>query len=266
MIRVLTTLMLFCSLQVFASDNSWLGSRLKPGGFYVGNVESGTKIHYKGKPVRVSDDGQFILGFGRDADLQQVFTLQRKNGSSERVTLDLKPREYDIQRINGVARKYVQPAPEVLQRIRSEAKRVGASRQIDTSGHDFFSGFTQPAKGRITGVYGSQRYFNGEPRRPHYGLDFAAPTGNPVIAAADGIIRLASQDLYFSGGTIIIDHGFGISSSYLHLSTIEVEEGERVERGQLIGEVGATGRVTGPHLDWRVNWFDVRLDPALMMR
>ncbi|WP_244886703.1 M23 family metallopeptidase [Endozoicomonas montiporae] len=263
---MLTLLMVFCSLQVFASDTGRLSSRLKPGGFYVGVVKSGTEVHYKGRQVRVSDDGQFIIGFGRDAELQQSFKLLHNDGRSEKVSLALKSREYDIQHIDGVARKYVQPAPDVLHRIRTEAKRVGQSRQFDTPADDFFSGFTQPARGRITGIYGSQRYFNGEPRRPHYGIDFAAPTGHPVVSAADGIVRLAHEDLYFSGGTIIIDHGFGISSSYLHLSAIDVKEGETVERGQLIGKIGATGRVTGPHLDWRINWFDVRLDPALMMQ
>ncbi|MET4693571.1 M23 family metallopeptidase [Endozoicomonas lisbonensis] len=265
-ISKLAVLLLFCSFHVLASGINTLSSRLKPGGFYVGTVKPGTKVQYKDRRIRVSADGQFIIGFGRDADLEQSFSLIHKDGRSERISLALKSREYDIQRINGVKKKYVQPAPEVMQRIRTEAKAVGQSRQFDTAGKDFFSGFSQPAQGRITGVYGSQRFFNGEPRRPHYGLDFAAPTGKPVIAAADGIVRLADKDLYFSGGTIVIDHGFGISSSYLHLSALSVEEGDTVERGQRIGEIGATGRVTGSHLDWRVNWFDVRLDPALMMR
>lgn len=266
MIRTLSVLLLICSPQVIASDANRLSSRLKPGGFYVGSVQPGTKVQYKNRQVRVSGDGQFIIGFGRDANLQQSFRLIHKDGSSERVNLALKPREYTIQHINGVEKKYVHPAPEVIDRIRDEAKEVGQSRQFNTVGKDFFSGFSQPVRGRITGVYGSQRFFNGEPRRPHYGLDFAAPKGEPVIAAADGIVRLADKDLYFSGGTIVIDHGLGISSSYLHLSAISVTEGETVERGQLIGEIGATGRVTGAHLDWRVNWFEVRLDPALMMR
>ena len=266
MIRLSIVLLVSASFSVIADNELIMSSRLKPGGFYVGTVRSGTIVQYKDRRVRVSGAGQFIIGFGRDADLQQSYQLTYPDGRTERIVLKLKPREYDIQHVNGVARKFVQPAPEVLKRIRDEAVMVRKSRQQDSPGTDFFSGFTQPARGRITGVYGSQRFFNGEPRRPHYGLDFAAPVGMPVIAAAGGTVQLASPDLYFSGGTIVIDHGFGISSSYLHLSAVKVKVGDRVERGHLIGRVGATGRVTGPHLDWRINWFDVRLDPALMMK
>ena len=152
----------------------------------------------------------------------------------------------------------------MLSRIRAEAERVREARVLDTDQSDLFKGFGWPVKGRISGAYGSQRYYNGKPGRPHYGLDIAVPTGTPVAAPADGIVRLADSDLYYSGGTIIIDHGHGVFSSFLHLSDVSVAVGAPVKRGEVIGEVGATGRVTGAHLDWRYNWFDQRLDPALL--
>ncbi len=152
----------------------------------------------------------------------------------------------------------------MLSRIRKEAEQVREARVPDTDQEDFFNGFGWPVKGRISGVYGSQRVYNGKPGRPHYGLDIAVPTGTPVAAPADGIVRLVDSDLYYSGGTIIIDHGHGLFSSFLHLSKVSVKGGTTIKRGQIIGEVGATGRVTGAHLDWRYNWFDKRLDPALL--
>lgn len=257
-------LMVFAFTKAIAEPFS-LVSRLEPGGFYSGKTTPETIVLYKGKTVRLTGDGRFIIGFGRDAELQQRFKFHYKDGIIEEFTFELTPRQYNIQKINGVAKKYVQPASSVLKRIQREADSVVSARGFNSSNTDFLSGLMQPALGKVTGVYGSQRYFNGEPRRPHYGLDFAAPTGKPVKAAADGIVRLADDDLYYSGGTVIIDHGLGLSTSYLHLSEVKVREGASVDRGDLIGAIGATGRVTGPHLDWRVNWYNVRLDPALMM-
>lgn len=230
----------------------------------MGKAEPGSVVIFKEREVRVAEDGRFILGFGREAKLKQSYKVVQPNQTYRQVSLTLAPRTYDIQKITGVAKKYVTPAKSVLERIRKEGKSVRTAREHDSDGLDFFAGMTQPAQGRITGVYGSQRFFNGEPRRPHYGVDFAGPVGKPVVAAADGVVRLAEDDLYFSGGTIILDHGYGISTSYLHLSGLDVEVGDSVKRGEQIGFIGATGRVTGPHLDWRLNWFDVRLDPALM--
>jgi len=159
----------------------------------------------------------------------------------------------------------VTPDAATLQRIEQENARVAEARKIDTHAAWFWDGFRRPAEGRISGVYGSQRILNGEPRQPHYGLDIAGPRGSPVLAPAAGIVRLASRDFYYTGGTVIIDHGHGVSSSFLHLDRVEVNVGDKVEAGDLIGALGATGRATGPHLDWRVNWFDVRLDPGLLL-
>ncbi|MGI9277827.1 MAG: M23 family metallopeptidase [Endozoicomonas sp.] len=240
-------------------------SQLTQGGFFIGQVEPGSSVVFNDREVRVSSEGRFVIGFGRDARLKQQYSVTSPSAKVLKHSLTLEKRQYKVQRINGVAGKYVKPAEAVLKRIQLENLEVRSARQFDTKALDFFRGFSRPAKGPVSGVYGSQRYFNGEPRRPHFGLDIAGPVGTQVVAPADGIVRLAESDLYFSGGTIIIDHGFGLSTSYLHLSKLEVAEGDRVSRGGVIGRMGATGRVTGPHLDWRLNWFDQRLDPALML-
>ena len=129
---------------------------------------------------------------------------------------------------------------------------------------DALAGFQWPAIGPISGVYGSQRIYNGTPRSPHYGVDVAVPTGTPVLAPSSGVVTLAEPDLFYSGGTIILDHGFRLSSSFLHLSKVHVAVGQEVKQGELIGEVGATGRATGPHLDWRMSWRNQRIDPQLL--
>lgn len=241
-----------------------LQSQLTPGGIFVGQASPGSKIIYNNQEVRVAKDGRFVLGFGRDAGLEHSYVEQYASGELKTNYLQLKPREYNIQRLTGIAKKYVTPNERFLSRIRKEAEKVREARVPDTEQADLFNGFGWPVKGRISGVYGSQRVYNGKPGRPHYGLDIAVPTGTPVAAPADGIVRLADSDLYYSGGTIILDHGHGVFSSFLHLSKVSVQDGASIKRGQVIGEVGATGRVTGAHLDWRYNWFDQRLDPALL--
>ena len=175
------------------------------------------------------------------------------------------PREYAIERVDGLPPATVTPDPEALERIRQEAELVATARARRDPRTDYAEGFAWPAGGRISGVYGSQRILNGEPRRPHYGLDIAAPTGSPVFAPADGIVTLVHPDMYFSGGTIVLDHGQGLSSTFLHLSRALVEAGTSVRKGDLIGEIGATGRASGPHLDWRMNWLDRKVDPQLLL-
>ncbi|MEE8188755.1 MAG: M23 family metallopeptidase, partial [Kiloniellales bacterium] len=146
-----------------------------------------------------------------------------------------------------------------------ENARIAAARAVDRPEPLFESGFVWPATGPITGVFGSQRVLNGKPRRPHYGVDVAAPEGSIVRAPADGVVAIAAAEMYYTGGTVLIDHGHGLTSVYSHMKEVRVSEGQRVKQGDPIGTVGATGRVTGPHLDWRVNWFDQRLDPALLV-
>jgi murein DD-endopeptidase MepM/ murein hydrolase activator NlpD len=188
--------------------------------------------------------------------------LRWADGRLEQRRLAIQQRRYQVQRIDGLPAKMVTPPAAVIERIMRENKWIKAARQIDSPEPLFLSGWQWPAIGRISGVYGSQRILNGKPRQPHYGIDIAAPKGTSVVAPADAVVRLAESDLYYTGGTLILDHGHGLSSAFLHLATVDVRVGESVRRGQKIGTVGSTGRSTGPHLDWRINWFDRRIDPA----
>lgn len=254
-----------------------LRGSLTQGALIRGKLPSGSQVWLNGKALEILDNGHFVFGFGRDAKLNNTLEWKyaKQNNTPEELaktanerhsqTIVLSKREYNIQRIEGVAAKYVSPPKEVLARIRSDNKMIGAARSTSSSLASFADSFILPADGPISGVYGSRRIFNGEPKRPHYGLDIAGPVGTPIIAPVDGIVTLAHDDMYYSGGTLIIDHGLGVSSTFIHLSTIDVKQGERVIKGQKVGEMGATGRVTGPHLDWRINWFSERLDPALLV-
>ena len=235
------------------------------GGLLRGQVAPGSTVELGGVPVRVSRDGWFLIGFGRDAPPEAELSVAFPDGRRERRVLKVEPREYRIQRIDGLPPGKVTPrSEEDLARIRAEVEMAKKARSIDDPRTDFLDGFRWPVKGRISGVYGSQRILNGEPRRPHYGIDVAAPTGTKVLAPAGGVVTLAHPDMFFSGGTLIVDHGHGLSSAFLHLSRILVEVGERVAQGQPVAEVGSTGRSTGPHLDWRMNLFDRRIDPSLL--
>ncbi len=236
------------------------------GGLAVGRVAAGSRVTLDGKPVPVTASGVFLLGFGRDAGPASVLHSKAPDGSEWQQTLAIVPREFQVQRINGLPAAQVTPPEEVLRRIREESVRVARARAGLRPSDDFLAGFQWPVKGPITGVYGSQRILNGEPRQPHYGVDVGVPTGTLVRAPAAGLVVLAEPDLYFSGGTLIVDHGQGLSSSFLHLSELLVAPGAQVAAGDPIARVGATGRVTGPHLDWRMNLGAVRLDPTLVMR
>lgn len=236
-----------------------LEGRLVQGGLVLGRAPPGAVVKLDGHPLRVDADGRFIIGFGREAKsaLLEVGTERRE--------LAIAPRKFDVQRIEGLPEAQVTPPPAVLERIKRENVAIAATKVRDTPERWFEKGFVWPADGPISGVYGSQRILNGQPRAPHYGLDIAAPVGAPVRASTAGIVALADPDLYFTGGTVIIDHGFGLAGVYAHLSRLDVKTGDRVEQGQGIGAVGATGRVTGAHLHWALNWFTTRLDPQLLL-
>lgn len=234
------------------------------GGLVIGTTEPGTRVRLDGRAVRVSQQGRFLLGFGRDAPARMTLDLRFPDGARARRTLEVEQREYDIQRVDGLPPAKVSPPQEALARIRAEAVRVAEARAADRPETWFEKGFVWPVTGEITGIFGSQRFLNGEPRQPHYGVDVAAPEGTPVTAPAEGVVALAHPDMYYSGGTVILDHGHGLSTTYLHLKEVWVQEGDLLRRGDPIGSVGATGRVTGAHLDWRFNWFEQRLDPALI--
>lgn len=241
----------------------WQGD-FSQGGLVTGEAEPGIliKLNERIVPVR---NGRFVFGFGRDEPVSATLTVTRDGAKGELVMLRIAPQKYDIQRIDGLPPAQVTPPPAVLERIKRENEMIAAARQRSSAMQDFLQGWIWPAKGPVSGVYGSQRILNGEPRTPHYGLDIAAPIGSPVVAPAAGEVVLAEKDIYFPGGTILIDHGMGINSAYSHLQTLTVKVGQRVQQGEQIGTVGATGRATGPHLDWRVNWFDVRLDPQRLL-
>jgi murein DD-endopeptidase MepM/ murein hydrolase activator NlpD len=248
-----------------AQDLRFLDAVFKQGGYAIGQVTPGTNVRFDGRDVQVGRDGRFIIGFHRDEPAEVALEITAPSGATQRDILSIEQRDYDIQRINGLAPKKVTPPDEVLQRIRNDAAAVRAARGRNSATTWFDSGWIWPTTGRISGVFGSQRILNGKPRQPHYGIDVAVATGTPVVAPADGVVSLVANDLYFSGGTLMIDHGRGLASAFLHLHSIAVSDGQAVRQGDLIGTVGATGRATGPHLDWRVNWFDKRLDAAFFV-
>jgi murein DD-endopeptidase MepM/ murein hydrolase activator NlpD len=241
-----------------------LDGSLVQGGLVVGRVAPGTAVTVDGRAVRVSEDGRFLIGFGRDARTALVHATPPGGGAITR-TLWVRTRTYDVQRIDGLPPKQVTPDAKTLQRIEAEKRLIVEARARDRAAFDFARGFAWPAVGRISGVFGSQRILNGEPRAPHLGVDVSAPEGASVAATADGVVTLAHDDLFFTGKTVILDHGHGLTSSYAHLSAITVKPGERVARGQIIGRIGATGRVTGPHLHWGMHLLGVGLDPALLV-
>lgn len=211
--------------------------------------------------VSADDAGWVVLGHDRDAAAQTTLSVALPDGRYEE-TVSVEQREYDIQRIEGVPQQYVTPPEEVLDRIRAEGREKRSAYQSRWAGDGFASAFIMPVEGRLTGVYGSQRYYNGEPRRPHYGIDIAAPGGTPVIAPAAGVVTLADPDMYYEGGLIFVDHGQGLTSAFLHLGAVNVEVGQEVAQGEVIGEVGSGGRSTGAHLDWRIKWHNRYIDPA----
>jgi murein DD-endopeptidase MepM/ murein hydrolase activator NlpD len=254
---------LLLSPAAFAAE---LSGEAVQGGLIFGKASPGSSVLLDGKAIMVSAQGEFVIGFGRDEKGTRSLLIRDSEGREESVSLPIALRDYQIERVDGLPPKTVTPDPEAAERIRQEGAMVANARARRDARTDFADGFAWPAEGRISGVYGSQRVLNGEPRRPHFGLDIAAPTGSPVYAPADGIITMAHPDMYFSGGTLILDHGQGLSSSFLHLSRILVEAGTAVKKGDLIAEIGATGRASGPHLDWRMNWLDRRVDPQLLVQ
>ncbi len=262
--RWLPVLLIIWSLPAFAEAPILTGDFVQ-GGLVHGHVVPGTKVEFDGRTVRIGPDGTFIIGFGRDFPRTAQLYWRAPKGKRQSQTLKIKARKYKVQRIDGLPPKMVTPPKKVLARIRRENKGIAAVRRLDSPTPWFDSGFAWPLKGRISGVYGSQRVLNGKPRRPHYGLDIAAKTGSPVHASTDGKVALAEADLYYTGGTVMLDHGHGLTSVYSHLHSVTVKTGQFVRRGQQIGTLGATGRATGPHLDWRLNWFQQRLDPALLL-
>jgi murein DD-endopeptidase MepM/ murein hydrolase activator NlpD len=244
-----------------AQDVAFSGP-LVQGGLVEGRAQPGSKVALDGRPLRVSPEGVFLLGFGRDA-AKATLEITPPGGAARLHALTVKKRKFDIQRIDGLPEAFVTPPPEMEARIREEGERVDRARKLDDARTDFLEGFIWPVTGRVSGVYGSQRILNGKPRAPHWGVDIAAPVDTPILAPAPGVVTLAA-DLYFTGWTLILDHGHGLSSVFMHMTRVTAREGQRVRRGEEIGRLGSTGRATGPHLHWGMNLFAVRLDPQLL--
>ena len=266
---------LFCTASMAVTTNSaaredsaillkLVSGKAVQGGMLVFQTKAGTKIILDGLELPVSADGLFVLGFHRDDVTPQELLAMDASGKTAKLTLTPEMRDWEIQRIDNLPTNMVTPPEAVITRIKKDIKNVKAARAVISDFDDVLkNGFVWPVWGRISGIYGAQRILNGKPRQPHYGIDIAAPSGVAVRAAGAGRVTMA-MDLYFTGGTVIIDHGFGLNSTYSHLKDMYVRPGDRVTRGGVIGSVGSTGRSTGPHLDWRINWRHKRLDPFLI--
>ena len=266
---------LFCTASMAVTTNSaaradsaillkLVSGKAVQGGLLVFQTKAGTKIILDGLELPVSADGLFVLGFHRDDVTPQELRAIDASGKTAKLTLTPEMRDWEIQRIDNLPTNMVTPPEAVITRIKKDIKNVKAARAVISDFDDVLkNGFVWPVWGRISGIYGAQRILNGKPRQPHYGIDIAAPSGVAVRAAGAGRVTMA-MDLYFTGGTVIIDHGFGLNSTYSHLKDMYVRPGDRVTRGGVIGSVGSTGRSTGPHLDWRINWRHKRLDPLLI--
>jgi len=254
---------IFLSNQLLAVE---FFGKFEQGSFILGKTKPKSKIEIDNKKIRLTKDGYFAFGLGRDRKNNIIIKIYNNN-KIQTIEKKIIKRNYKIQRIDGLPKKHVTPPPEVYERIKKDNILIGKARSIDTTYDYFKDKFINPIdKYIITGVYGSQRILNGKPRRPHYGIDFHAPEGTPVKAMMDGEITLAERDMYFTGGTIIFDHGHGVSTLYMHMKDVNVEVGQKVKQGDIVGTLGKSGRATGPHLDIRLNWFEIKLDPESILK
>lgn len=268
LVALVGTFMIMASCRAHATSQPAFEfpSSVQQGSLIIGRVMPGIKeVRYDGHSLRISPEGWVVLGVGRNETAPVQISVVTGSGQVGMAHIDVTPRDWPIEQINGVPPKTVAPPPAIAERIAREQAQVTAARQRDDARTDFVKPFIWPVEGRISGRFGNQRVYNGTPGAPHSGMDIAAAKGTPVKAPAAGIVTFANANLYLTGGTLLIDHGQGVSSNFLHLSRIDVKPGQRVAQGQIIGAVGATGRATGPHLHWGMNWFDVRVDPLLVL-
>jgi len=236
----------------------------KQGGLLIGTAPVGSKVTVDGRAVRVAPDGRFLVGFGRDAAAKTKVVAETPAGLTLECPISVAGRDYQVQRIDGLPKRKVTPKAVDVARIKADNAAIGKVRRLDTQATDFAAGFIWPLKGRISGIFGSQRILNGKPRSPHNGVDIAAPTGTIIRAPAPGVVALVHPDMFYTGKSVMLDHGHGLSTVYVHMSVISVKAGQRVAKGDAIGKVGMTGRATGPHLHWGVSLFRTHLDPALL--
>ncbi|MBO6947568.1 MAG: M23 family metallopeptidase [Rhodospirillales bacterium] len=234
------------------------------GGLLVGKTAPGAAVAIDGKPVMTDAVGNFLLGFGRDDAGTKRLTVS-SNGETLNREIIVTDRDFKIERIDGLPQKKVTPDPEAIKRIVKEKAEMAEAKKLTDPSAYFLSGFAWPATGRISGVYGSQRVLNGKPRRPHYGTDVAAPIGTPVVAMAAGKVTFVHPGMFFNGKTVLIDHGLGLRSVYIHLSDTDVKAGDKVGKGTRIGAIGKTGRATGPHLHFGLTLDEIPIDPELIL-
>jgi hypothetical protein len=269
--RVISRLFTVTSILLFATSGNaakingaaLLHGEVIEGGLIIARAAGGKIVTVDDEIIPTTPEGLFIIGFHRDSDHPILVTITQPNGTSQITTLTPKQRKYDIQRIDGLQKNMVTPPDSVIARIKSDRAAVQAARQKIAATGDFWQGMDWPVTGQISGVFGSQRILNGKPRQPHYGIDIATPKGTPVHAPASGLVTLV-KDLYFSGWTVIISHGLGLNSTFLHMDHVSISPGDSVARGDILGTVGSTGRSTGPHLDWRLDWLGRRIDASLV--
>ena len=253
--------------KIFIEENKiiTLSGNFIQGGLIKGKAFPNANIKFLDKKIFLDEKNRFVFGFGRDFENKAIISITYKKKLITK-SLSIEKQNYKIQRIEGLPKRMVTPPESVYKRIISENKEIAKVRKLNSNVSFIFQNFVWPLKGIITGVFGSQRVLNGKPKRPHYGIDIAAKEGTEIIAPLDSIVRMAEKDLYYTGGTIMLDHGHGVTSVYSHLSKILVKVNENIKKGDIIGLVGSTGRSTGPHLDWRINWFEQRLDPSLLIK
>jgi len=263
--KLKSLLFVFGAVSFTASAQIELKGHMKQGGLLIGKASPGSVVKLDGKSLAVSEQGDYVFGFGRDDEKSLLLEVTESTGKSWQKQIKPSKRQYNEQRIEGIPKKIMKPSKESQDRIAKDNKQIKKARSVSSDNTWFTQGFIAPIDGKITGVYGSRRIFNGEPKWPHFGLDYAGKTGDPVKSPADGKVLMYVPDMFYSGGTMIIDHGMGVSSTFLHLSDSYVKAGDQVKQGQVVAAVGSTGRSTGPHLDWRINWFGTRVDPALVL-
>ena len=259
--KLLLFLIIFTSTQLNAVE---FKGKFLQGHYIVGITDPAAQIIIGKKKVKVSKEGYFVFGIDRDRKFDLTITII-KDEKKEKIIKKVLKRKYNIQRIDGLEESKVTPPESVYKRIKEENNKIGEARAIDSDLSFFKDQFIMPVDGIISGVYGSQRILNGKPKWPHYGIDIAAKQGTMIKSSGTGVVTMAEDDLYYTGGTIIMDHGHGISTIYSHLETVLVSVGDKINQGDIIGTVGSTGRSTGPHLDFRVNWFQTRLDPMSVL-
>ncbi|MBI36746.1 MAG: peptidase [Alphaproteobacteria bacterium] len=265
--RIISLLFILFIFQSSISQALELDGKLTQGGLIIGSTNKNDSVFFEGRKLRVSPkSGKFVFGIGRDHADRAILKIVSSNGLKKIIVLKISSRNWDVENVDGLDPIKVDPPPALTKRIRREWALLNSIRDRDTPVLNLPAGFILPADGRLSGFYGNQRILNGVPRRPHLGVDIAAPIGTPVYSSADGEVVLTEEDLFYTGKTIVINHGHGLTSIYSHLDKINVKVGEQVKQGSVIGKIGNTGRSSGPHLDWRVNWFNVRVDPMLTLK